>query len=81
MHLREFNAWRRLKERSAPIPITTPWMRKPAALVISLAAVYHPVGVIGMVVPLHEAEIDDPHFSIVLFFVNKLIIKVTFINP
>ena len=67
MHLSELRAWRRLNESSAPAPITTPWMRIPAVLVISLAAVYQPSSVIGTVAPLQSVEIEDPHLSIDIF--------------
>jgi hypothetical protein len=62
-HLRELRAWRRLKLRSDPIPATTPWIRKPAEVVISSAAFYQPSGVIGIVAVLHSSEIEDPHLS------------------
>ena len=62
-HLSEFNAINRLKSRSAPIPMTTAWIRKPAALVTELQNSYHPASFIGTVVPTHDVEIDFPHLS------------------
>ena len=67
MHLSELTACRRLNESSEPAPITTPWMRTPATLVISLAAYYQPSSVIGIVLPTQVVEMDYPHFSIDIF--------------
>jgi hypothetical protein len=82
MHLIQFKARMRLKFNSPPTAITTPWMRKPATLVISLAAFYQPSGVIGMVVDLQVGETLDPHRSnrsASGILCNYLIIKLHFL--